>query len=59
MNDDTDGSESAIPAIMLPRKIATIETTTTEFYMLRVSGLKEHEAREALDVLRARGYVDS
>ena len=55
-----DGSESAIPLMLAPRKIAVIETSPRDnSFMLIVAGLRDREALEALDILRARGHVDT
>jgi hypothetical protein len=41
-----------------PPRFATVETTPQQFYDLTLHNLKESEAREAIDILKARKLLD-
>ena len=39
------------------RKMAMVETTVGPYFRLIINGLKESEAKEIVDILRARGWL--
>lgn len=57
MTHEDDGTGDAYPYELRPRKVATIETTLGKYFRLVIDNLKEHEANEMIDILRARGYL--